>query len=141
MPILWALADPKIDERHMLAAMLEVEPQVTTHRPGLPLIADKGYASREFEAELAARGITVLRPSMKREKPRPGEGLLTSVRQLIEPVNDALKGQLDLERHGGRTFEGVAIRVAQRILTLACHHLAQPPHRPAHHTLSDRFDH
>lgn len=26
---------------------------------------------------------------------------------------------LDLEQHGGRTFEGVAIRVAQRILALA----------------------
>lgn len=41
------------------------------------------------------------------------------VRQLIESVNDTLKGQLDLEQHGGRTFEGVAIRVAQRILAMA----------------------
>jgi hypothetical protein len=30
-----------------------------------------------------------------------------------------LKGQLDLEQHGGRTFEGVAVRVAQRILAMA----------------------
>jgi hypothetical protein len=45
--------------------------------------------------------------------------MLKKVRQLIESVNDTLKGQLDLEQHGGRTFEGVAIRVAQRILTLA----------------------
>ena len=45
--------------------------------------------------------------------------MLKKVRQLIEPVNDTLKGQLDLEQHGGRTFEGVAIRVAQRILALA----------------------
>ncbi len=34
-------------------------------------------------------------------------------------VIDTLKGQLDLEAHGGRTFEGVAIRVAQRILAMA----------------------
>jgi hypothetical protein len=34
-------------------------------------------------------------------------------------VNDTLKGQLDLEAHGGRTFEGVAIRVTQRILAVA----------------------
>ena len=40
-------------------------------------------------------------------------------RQLIESVNDTLKGQLDLEAHGGRTFEGVAIRVGQRILAMA----------------------
>lgn len=34
-------------------------------------------------------------------------------------MNDTLKGQLDLEQHGGRTFEGVAVRVAQRVLALA----------------------
>ena len=45
--------------------------------------------------------------------------MLKKVRQLIESVNDTLKGQLALEQHGGRTFEGVAIRVAQRILAMA----------------------
>ncbi|MBT2452725.1 IS982 family transposase, partial [Streptomyces sp. ISL-43] len=40
------------------------------------------------------------------------------VRQLIESVNDTLKGQLDLEQHGGRTPEGVGVRVAQRILAM-----------------------
>ena len=29
-----------------------------------------------------------------------------------------LKGQLDLQRHGGRTHDGVATRVLQRILAL-----------------------
>ncbi|MFJ4679628.1 MULTISPECIES: hypothetical protein [unclassified Kitasatospora] len=41
------------------------------------------------------------------------------VRQLIESINDTLKGQLDLEQHGRRTFEGVADRAAQRVLALA----------------------
>ncbi len=41
------------------------------------------------------------------------------VRQLIESVNDTLKGRLDLEQHGARTIEGVAVRVAQRVLALA----------------------
>ena len=45
--------------------------------------------------------------------------MLKKVRQLIESVNDTLKGQLDLEQHGGRTFEGVAVRVTQRILAMA----------------------
>jgi hypothetical protein len=45
--------------------------------------------------------------------------VLKKVRQLIESVNDTLKGQLDLEEHGGRTFEGVAVRVAQRVLAMA----------------------
>lgn len=55
----------------------------------------------------------------KRETKRYGEPILKKVRQLIESVDDTLKGQLDLEQHGGRTFEGVAIRVAQRVLALA----------------------
>lgn len=41
------------------------------------------------------------------------------MRQLIESVNDTLKGQLDLEDHGGRSCAGAAIRVAQRILAMA----------------------
>src|SRR5205085_2682264 len=103
MPIVWALADPKI----------------AAARPGLALITDKGFAGRDTEAGLAARGITLLRPARKDEPARPGDLLLKSVRQLIESVNDTLKGQLDLEAHGGRTFEGVAVRVAQRILAMA----------------------
>ncbi|MCX5265868.1 hypothetical protein OOT09_18355 [Streptomyces sp. NBC_00199] len=42
------------------------------------------------------------------------------MRQLIGSVNDALKGELDLEQHVGRTFEGVGVRVAQRILAMTC---------------------
>lgn len=45
--------------------------------------------------------------------------MLKKVRQLIESINDTLKGQLDLEQHGGRSIEGVAIRVAQRVLAMA----------------------
>nr|WP_018252739.1 IS982 family transposase [Salinispora mooreana] len=40
------------------------------------------------------------------------------MRQNIESVNQTLKGQLDLERHGGRTATGVLVRVAQRILAM-----------------------
>jgi hypothetical protein len=42
------------------------------------------------------------RPAYKGEAPRPGQRLFRPLRQLIESVNDdTLKGQLDLERHGG----------------------------------------
>jgi hypothetical protein len=99
-------------------------PQLTTSRPGLILITGKGFASRVTEADLAARGTILLRPARKDEIARHGAPLLKSVRQLIESVNNTLKGQLDLEAHGGPTFEEVAIRVAQRILAMAaalCH--------------------
>jgi hypothetical protein len=36
----------------------------------------------------------------------------------LESVSDALKGQLGLELRGGRATEGVAVRVAQRVLAL-----------------------
>ena len=119
MPIMSAIADPKIGEREVLAAMLDVEPGLATSRPGLILITDKGFAGRETEADLATRGITLLRPSRKDEQARHSEPLLKTIRQLIESVNDTLKGQLDPEAHGGRTFEGVAIRIAQCILAMA----------------------
>jgi hypothetical protein len=86
---------------------------------GILLISDKGFAGRAFETLLEAHGITLLRPSRKDEKARYGEPMLKKVRQLIESVNDTLKGQLDLEDHGGRNCAGVAIRVAQRILAMA----------------------
>ena len=73
--------------------------------PGLILITDKNFAGRLTEADLARCGITLLRPARKDEPARRGEPLLKTIRQLIESVNDTLKGQLDLEAHGGRTFE------------------------------------
>ncbi|WUG31420.1 hypothetical protein OHN74_12875 [Streptomyces sp. NBC_00459] len=60
----------------------------------------------------------MLRPSYRNLKPRPGEHLLKPIRQLIESVNDTLKGQFDLERNGARTPAEVLARVGQRILTL-----------------------
>ena len=63
LPVAFALANPKADERELLVSIFDVEPAL-----------------------------------------------------LAESVNDMLKGQLDLERHGGRTIEGVTVRVLQRLL-------------------------
>jgi hypothetical protein len=60
---------------------------------------------------------------------------LKSLRQ-IESVNDTLKGQLDLEGHGGRTPAGIVTRVLQRLLALTAairHHSA--PAGPVAHRL------
>ena len=62
--------------------------------------------------------MALLRPSYRNRSPRPGEHLLKPIRQLIESVNDTLKGQLDLELHGGRSIDGVTARIGQRILAL-----------------------
>jgi hypothetical protein len=119
MPILWALADPRIGEREVLAAMLDHDAELVAARGRIVLVTDKGFAGRRFESDLAERGISLLRPSRKDEKARGGEPVLKKIRQLVESVNDTLKGQLDLEQHGGRTYAGVAVRVAQRLLAMA----------------------
>jgi hypothetical protein len=53
MPIMWALANPKIGEREVLAAMLEVDAGLVADRAGILLISDKGFASALFEKVLA----------------------------------------------------------------------------------------
>lgn len=118
LPVAWALASPKIDERQVLMAILERDPHLAAGRPGLVIIAGKGYVSADLDRWLAQRGMQLLRPSYRNLPPRPGEHLLKPIRQLIESVNDTLKGQLDLELHGGRTPQGVTARIAQRLLAL-----------------------
>lgn len=120
LPVTWALASPKVDEREVLAALLETEPHLIRDRPGLLILADKGYVSAELDRVLDQYGVSLLRPSYRNRPARPGEPLLKTVRQLIESVNDTLKGQLGLELHGGRTIEGVAVRVGQRLLAMTC---------------------
>jgi hypothetical protein len=82
------------------------------------LLADKNYDGHQFERMLAELGLRLLRPARKGEPDRAGAGLFKPLRQLIESVNQTFKGQLDLERHGGRTSVGVTVRVLQRILAL-----------------------
>jgi hypothetical protein len=118
LPITWALADPKLDERQVLMCVLDQEDDLFAERPGLLLLADKGYISAELDAYLHARGANLLRPSLRNQRPRPGQRLLAPVRQLIESVYDTLKGQLDLELHSGRSLTGVTARIAQRLLAL-----------------------
>jgi hypothetical protein len=118
LPITWALAHPKLDERQVLMSVLDHDAELIADRPGLLLIADKGYVSAELDRYLTEHGIGLLRPSYRNRTPRPGQRLLGPIRQLIESVYDTLKGQLDLELHGGRTLAGVTVRVAQRLLAL-----------------------
>jgi hypothetical protein len=118
LPITWALANPKLDERQVLMCVLDVDAELLAARPGLLLIADKGYTSAELEDYLRRRGADLLMPAYRNRKPRRGQALLAPVRQLIESVYDTLKGQLDLELHGGRSLGGVTARIAQRLLAL-----------------------
>jgi hypothetical protein len=118
MPVAWCLATPKIGEREVAAALLAHAARAGTLRPGLTLIGDKGFAGHDFEALVTAGyGLHLVRPDRKDEKPRHGP--IGWIRQWAESVNDTLKGQLDLERHGGRTPAGVYARITQRLLAMA----------------------
>ena len=118
LPIAFALANAKADEREVARDMLEIEPHLLAGRAGQMMMGDKGYASAEFEAFLKDKGIVFIRPARANEKEREHGRFLKPLRQIIESVNDTLKGQLDLERHGGRTDEGVFARVLQRLAAL-----------------------
>jgi len=131
LPVTFALANPKTDERDVALDIFEADPDLLAGRAGQTLVADKGYASAEFERRLAEHGIDLVRPAMKRERPRPGARQLRSIRQIIESVNATLKSQLSLERHGGHSPQGVATRVIQRLFALTAaiwhnHHTGQP---------------
>jgi hypothetical protein len=118
MPVAWCLADPKLGEREVAAELLAHARDLGALRDQIIVLADKGLAGREME-RYAADQVKVLlaRPDRKDELRRFGN--LAGMRQWIEAIFDTLKGQLDLERHGGRTPAGVFTRIAQRLLAMA----------------------
>lgn len=120
LPIVWALTGAKADEREVLTALLaSTDGLHREHRDAIQLlIADKNYYGKTFEAEIDEAGIDLLRKARKGEKPRPGAEFFKPLRQVVESVFETYKGQLDLERHHGKTIAGVATRVAQRVLAL-----------------------
>ena len=118
LPVLFALAGAKADEREVLLGMLDTASDVVNARPGQTLIGDKNYFGRAFEDDLTERELVLLRPVRKGEASRTGQNLFKPLRQVIESVNWTLKGQLDLERHGGRTPGGIIARILARILAL-----------------------
>ena len=116
MPVVWGLANPKLGEREVTAALLRHDRHLI--QSGQVIVGDKGFAGREFETFIADElGAHLVRPDRKDENPRFGR--LGGIRQWVESVFDTLKGQLTLEDHGGRTIPGVYSRVAARLLALA----------------------
>ena len=118
MPVAWCLANPKTRRagsrrraagarRPYRGAAAGADPhrRQGLRRPGL-----RGPGHHR-------PGCSLIRPDRKDEAPRHGS--IGWIRQWIESVNDTLKGQLDLERHGGRTPEGLYARITQRLLAMA----------------------
>jgi Transposase DDE domain len=116
LPVGYALAGAKADEREVL---LDILADGSLAWPdGQVMIGDKNYYGRDFEERLREAGLVLLRPARKGEPEPAGRQYFKPLRQVIESVNQTFKGQLDLERHGGRTVDGVTVRILQRILAL-----------------------
>jgi Transposase DDE domain len=99
-------------------------------RGGEVIVADKGYAGKDFETTVAERfGALLLRPARKDE---PDKGPhLAPIRQRIESIFWTLKDRLGLERHNARTLHGLRARITSKLLALAAgiwlnHHLGRP---------------
>lgn len=112
MPIGFELAAANVSERKIAAEILERLPL-----GGRTILADKGFAGRDFEALVEQMGARLIRPDRKNEPHRFGR--LGAARQWIESIIDTLKGQLSLERHGARTMPGLMARITCRLLALA----------------------
>jgi hypothetical protein len=98
-------------------------------RGGETIVADKGYAGRDFEAAVGRMGAVLVRPVRRDEAGAPL--WLAPIRQRIESVFFTLKDLLSLERHGARTLENLRARIATRLLALAAcvwlnHQLGRP---------------
>jgi hypothetical protein len=120
-----ALTSPKASERDVCLTML-----TRLERHGhLTVVADKGYAGREFEHAAACLDATICRP---RRKDETGTGPnLAPIRQRIESIFQTCKDLLTLERHGARTLHGLRTRITTRFLALAAaislnHRLGRP---------------
>lgn len=112
MPMGFCRAPADRPEREVAEALLE-----RVLRGGEVVIGDRGFAGEDFEQAVASLGARFIRPDRRDERPRFGS--LGGVRQWIESIYQTVKGQLSLERHGGRAPQGVFVRVAQRVLALA----------------------
>jgi Transposase DDE domain len=112
LPLGYTLVPANEKEYQPLADLL-------TGTPAKVVIADKGFWGRDYAAQLAAAGTTLLTPSKTRTSANlQHERRLASTRLVIESVFSNLKQQMRLERHLARTPAGLALRIAQRILAL-----------------------
>lgn len=84
LPVAFALASPKADERDVLIDRVSLQPNMFHHPDGLILVVDKGYRDRATETWLNEANITVVRPAYRTEPARPGRTLLRAVRQSVD---------------------------------------------------------
>lgn len=135
MPIIWGLANPKIGERDAVRALFEHDHHVVGS--GQVILADKGFAGRDFQTFVTGLGARLIRPDREDEPTRLGK--LSRVRQWIEAIIDTLKGPAH-PRRPRRTLPHRSPRPRRRPPARPgrCH-LAQLDHRRTRQTIPDHL--
>ena len=113
----WAIVPAAVSERDVAAALLDAGP-APRH-----LLADKGFSGRGFAAARAVLGTAVLVPPDKKQRAVTPSALLKVIaewRNRIETTFSEITDQMELARHGARTFWGLLTRTAA---TIAAHTL------------------
>ena len=128
LPILWALAPAKADERDIALEMLT---RADLTPAGQTIIADKGYRRASFEGTLNQAGISLIRPATKVEKPRPGRRFLRPFRQTLRIGEQHSQDPVG-PRTAWRTHQN-RCNSTRSATSSSAHNrdLAQPNHQPA----------
>jgi hypothetical protein len=99
-------------ERQAVLELLERQPPA-----GQLVIADKGFAGRDFEQAVSELGALLLRPN-RADEPHRKTPPIGKIRQRIESIVNSLKDQLRLEHHLAKTPAGLICRITAHILAL-----------------------
>jgi hypothetical protein len=113
----WSIVPAAVNERDVATDLLG------TGQPPRDLLADKGFSGKAFAAQQAARGTAVLVPPAKGKRAAMSsilQKVIAEWRNRIETTFKEITDQMELARHGARTFQGLLTRTAA---TIAAHTL------------------
>jgi Transposase DDE domain len=113
VPVGYDLVDPKAAQERQ--AVLD---RAAAH-PGTVLFCDGGFWGADYRRQMELISITLITPAKHKLGQRPpGEIAKARVRLVIESVFSNLKRQMRLADHLAKTIDGLAQRIAQRLLAL-----------------------
>lgn len=83
------------------------------------LFADGGFWGAEYERTMSLIDVTLITPDKHKLGQRPPVEIAKArIRLIVESVFSNLKGQMRLDHHLAKTLDGLAQRIAQRLLAL-----------------------
>lgn len=116
----WAIVPAAVNERDVADALLEsIEPNDLPNDLPKGLLLDRGFVGREWASQQAELGRrVVVTPSRKERQalPKPYLQAIAKLRNHVETAFGQITDQLELARHGAKTFWGLLTRTAGTIL-------------------------